>query len=595
MSFKNSFWGGLLAYLVGKIVFVILFFIILAGIAGYLVSSINSSDKEEIISVTEATFLQITLSGEIADRADDKGIGKLINGDNGKISLEEIKEGLKLAEKDNLVKGILLDFNGLSSGIANITELRNCFIDFKKSGKKIYSYSSSYSQIDYYLASCADSVWLNPHGNTEFKGLSAKYLFFKSLLTKMGVEPEIFRQGKYKSAIEPFDSDSMSAANKEQSLALVNSIWNEMLQEISKSRKITTQKLNELADSMVILNAQQSLHEKLCDQLYYTDQVNEKIKKMSNSTRPLVAISKYLQSKKLEEFKEFEKGKNNIAILYAEGEIVDGKGGDGQIGDLTFIKELRKIREDSTIKALVLRINSPGGSALASENILREVELTKKKKTVVISMGNLAASGGYYIACKSDRIFAQPNTITGSIGVFGILFNMNDLFENKIGVHFDGVKTNEHADMASVDRKMTEKEKMIINIEIANVYKLFKQRVSEGRGMSIEMADSLGRGRVWSGIDAKKIGLVDEMGDLEDAIAFAAKKAKISDYQILQYPKQNFELSKLLKDLTNIKIENAIIAEPELKSSYASVVKLMHQMQSMKGIQTRLAGEIIIE
>ncbi len=593
MSFKDSFWGSLTAYLVGKIVFVIVSVLILAAIVGVIISKLNSGDKDFTAPITEPTYLKITLQGSISDRKNNNPIHELSNENEN--SLDEIKKGLAIAEKDVLIKGVVLDFSGLSAGIANISELRKMLSDFKRKGKKVFSYGSSYSQADYYLASCANEIFLNPHGNIEFKGLSVKHLYFNSLLQKLGVEPQIFRQGKYKSAIEPFEMDSMSKANEEQSIALVGSIWNNILNEISQDRKVSTKQLNKIADSLVILNGKIALSNKLVDKLFYRDELENFLKSSSNQTTPTVDLNRYVKSKEIENPQEIAPKSNAVAVLYAQGEILDGKGDNEQIGDLTFIEELKKIREDSSIKALVIRINSPGGSALASENILREVELTKKKKPVVISMGDMAASGGYYIACKSNTIFAQANTITGSIGVFGILFNMQDLFENKIGVHFDGVNTNKHSDFASVDRKMTGQEKAIITAEIAAVYELFKQRVAEGRHMNAEMADSLGRGRVWSGSDALKIGLVDKIGGLNDAIVWAAKEAKISTYNISNFPQQEFHWKDLLKGISSVEINSAIEKNPELKGNYNTIMKLLYQMQSMKGIQTRLPGEIIID
>ncbi|MFM7021563.1 MAG: signal peptide peptidase SppA [Flavobacteriales bacterium] len=596
MSFKTSFWGGLVAYLVGKLVYTIIFIILLLAIAGGIAASF--SDEKEQLSITEPVFLQLHLQGNITERKSDNPLSALINEEKQATpSLQEIKEGLAYAEQDPLVKGVLLDFSGLSTGVANIEELRNELLRFKKSGKKVYSYSNGYGQSDYYLASCADSIWLNPQGGIEFKGLSMKYLFFKNLLAKLGVKAEIFRQGKYKSAIEPFELDSMSTASEEQSSALLHSIWDDILAKISKNRKTNATNLNAIADSLILLNALQAKANHLIDGMYYRDQVEAQLAKASSKKQPLVALTAYLNTKQnpIEEIESDENKKKQIAILYAEGEIIDGKGNKEQIGDVTFMNELKKIREDSNIKALVIRINSPGGSALASENILREVELVKKVKPVVISMGNVAASGGYYIACKADAIVAQPNTITGSIGVFGMMFNMRELLEDKIGVSFDGVNTNKHSDFPSINREVNAKEKEIIQKEIALVYDVFKQRVASGRMLSVAMVDSLGRGRVWSGIDAKKIGLIDELGGLEDAIAIAAKKAKLKNYETRSYPHYDFQLANVLKDFSSLEIQQKIQESPELKNHYSAIMNLLRQMQSMKGIQTRLPGEIIIE
>jgi len=596
MSFKTSFWANLAAYLVGKIVYTIIFVVILVVIAGIAYSSLDLNNTKDQTKIDHPTFLKLHLQGDIADRKDHNPLEVLVNNEDAQSpSLEEIKEGLNFAKNDPLIKGVLLDFSGLSTGMANIEEMRSEMLNFKKSGKKIYSYSSAYSQSEYYLATCADSIWLNPQGQVEFKGLSMKYLFFKKLLNKLGIQPEIFRQGKYKSAIEPFELDSMSIASEEQSTALVSSIWQVLRKDISLSRKRSSSELNDIADSLIVLNATQAVQNKLVDGVYYRDQIETRISAVSNKTQALVAFSDYLKSKTPIDVEETENPKNTIAMLYAEGEIVHGKGAKDQIGDVSFMAELKKIRENSNIKALVLRINSPGGSALASENILREVELTKKIKPVVVSMGNVAASGGYYIACKADAIVAQATTITGSIGVFGMMFNLRELLQDKIGVSFDAVNTNKHSDFPAFDRPLNAKEKEIIQKEIEVVYGVFKQRVATGRKFSVEMADSLGRGRVWSGTDAKRIGLVDVLGGLNDAIAIAAKKAHLSNYELKSFPHQEFNFSDVIKDFSSLEIQNTIAESAELKGHYSTIMNLLRQMQSMKGLQTRLPGEIIIE
>ncbi len=596
MSFKTSFWANLTAYLVGKIIYTILFILLLIVVAGIAISRLDLSNSKDHTKIDQSTFLQLQLQGDIADRKEHNPLELIINSEEAHtLSLEEIKEGLNFAKNDPLIKGVLLDFSGLSAGMANIQELRSEILNFKKSGKKIYSYGSAYSQSEYYLATCADSIWLNPQGQVEFKGLSMKYLFFKKLLSKLGIQPEIFRQGKYKSAIEPFELDSMSVASEEQSTALIATVWKEVLIGISAARKRSSAELNQIADSLIVLNATQALQNKLIDGVYYRDQMETRIGALSNKKQPLVAFSDYLKSKTPIDIEEIENPKNTIAILYAEGEIVDGKGAKDQIGDVSFMAELKKIRENSNIKALVLRINSPGGSALASENILREVELTKKIKPVVVSMGNVAASGGYYIACKADAIVAQATTITGSIGVFGMMFNLHELLQDKIGVSFDAVSTNKHSDFPAFDRALNSKEKEIIQKEIEVVYGVFKQRVATGRKFSVEMADSLGRGRVWSGTDAKIIGLVDVLGGLNDAIAIAAQKAHLSDYELLSFPHQEFKFSDVIKDFSSLEIQKNIAESAELKGHYSAIMNLLRQMQSMKGVQTRLPGEIIID
>ena len=559
-------------------------FILLAAIVGAA-----SGDKE--VSLENNSVLILNLDESINDRSNDNPFANFNFGSmsGGKqIGLNDILDNIGKAAADEHIKGIFLDISSIPSGITSIEEIRNALIDFKKSGKFIYAYSEAFTQPSYYLASVADKIYLHPTGMAELKGLRSEVLFFKGTLDKLGVEPQVFRHGKFKSAVEPFIQDKLSDANREQIRSYIGSIWNHMVDGIAKGRKLSTSQVQEIASKMLVTNAPAAVEFKLVDELKYRDEVLEILQKKTEAKSideiEFVSINKMVDVKDTRD----KSGKDKIAIIFAEGEIVDGQGKEGQVGSIEFSKAIRKARLDDKVKAVVLRINSPGGSALASETIWREVMLTKKVKPVIASMGNVAASGGYYIAAPCDSIVASPTTITGSIGVFGLFFNAKQLVNN-IGVTVDTVKTNPFADIMTSSRAVTAQESEVIQREVERIYDNFITRVSEGRKISKANVDSIAQGRVWSGADAKRIGLVDVFGGLDKAIEIAAKKAGLTKYRIQELPYIEDPIQKFIKELGGDS-EQAILKKT-LGDSYRYYQQIEH-LRAMKSYQARLPYEL---
>ena len=556
----------------------------------FIIILVSAGSGSETIEIKENSILHLTFGGPIPDRSSDNPFSSL--GFNGlgdtPMGLNEILDNLDKAAANPSVKGIFLDLTNLMTGIATIEEIRNALLDFKKSGKFIYAYSEVFSQPTYYLATVADKIYLHPTGLAELKGLRSEILFFKGTLDKLGVEPLVFRHGKFKSAVEPFIQDKLSDSNREQVRTFLTSIWNHMLKGIAEGRKLPEAELRKIASEILVTNAPAAMQFKLVDDLKYRDEVLELLKTKTGAESidklELVTLS---EIKDAEDTREKRKG-DKIAVVYAEGDIVDGEGQDGQIGSVECSKAIRKARLDEKVKAVVLRVNSPGGSALASETIWREVVLTKKVKPVIVSMGNLAASGGYYIAAPADVIVASPNTITGSIGVFGLFFNGKGL-ANQLGVTIDTVKTTPMADIMSSSRGVTAREAEIIQAEIERIYDNFISRVAEGRKMSKADVDSIAQGRVWTGADAKRLKLVDEFGGLDRAIELAAQKAKLENYRIMELPFVKDPLEKIL-DKIGGKSKDAAI-KSVLGESY-KYYKQVERVQNMRNYQTRMPYEI---
>lgn len=579
----KSFFKMVFASMLGLFLSFILFFLFIV----ILVSAGSDSDKVEI---KDNSILHLTFAAPIPDRSSDNPFSSF--GFDGlsetPMGLNDVLDNLDKAAANPSVKGIFLDLTNLNSGIATIEEIRNALIDFKKSGKFIYAYSEVFSQPTYYLATAADKIYLHPTGLAELKGLRSEILFFKGTLDKLGVEPLVFRHGKFKSAVEPFIQDKLSDSNREQVRTFLNSIWNHMLKGIAAGRKLNEIELRKISSELLVTNAPAAKQYKLVDDLKYRDEVLEILKTKTGAESidklELVTIN---DMKDTEDTREKRKG-DKIAVVYAEGDIVDGEGQDGQIGSVGCSKAMRKARLDEKVKAVVLRVNSPGGSALASETIWREVMLTKKVKPVIVSMGNLAASGGYYIAAPADVIVASPNTITGSIGVFGLFFNGKGL-ANQLGVTIDTVKTTPMADIMSSSRGVTPREAEIIQAEIERIYDNFITRVAEGRKMSKADVDSIAQGRVWTGADAKRLKLVDEFGGLERAIELAAQKAKLDNYRIMELPFVKDPLEKILDKIGGKSKETAI--ESVLGESY-KYYKQVERVRNMRNYQTRMPYEI---
>ena len=589
----KSFLKYTLASIIGFLITSLIVILVVFGIIGAAVSS----SKNKTTIVKEKSILTISLKDGVVDRVSDNPLDNFnFKGmkSESKVGLNDIFKELNKAAKDDKIKGIYLDFTGIPAGMATVEEIRNALIEFKDSSNKfIIAYSDFYTQKSYYLASVADKIYVNPQGLVEWKGIGGEVMFYTDALKKIGIEPTIIRHGKFKSAVEPFMLNKMSDANREQTITYVGSIWNNVLNGISKKRGISVDDLNMFADSMKIQNAKDALQYKLVDGLKYKDEILAELKTLSGTDKKddleFISLGSYKNSPKLDVDKV--RPKDKIAVIYGTGEINMGDGSIKEIGSDGLSEAIRKARLDSTIKAVVLRVNSPGGSALASEVIWREVVLTKQVKPVIVSMGDVAASGGYYISCPADRIFASRNTITGSIGVFGLMFNGEELM-NKIGISVDGVKTNAHSNIGSQYTKMTQEEKDVIQKGVEDVYGVFIGHVAEGRHTTPALIDSIGQGRVWSGVNAIEIGLIDEFGGLKDAVKYAAKKANLADYRITELPKQKDFMETLLKDFTG-EVETKVL-ENNLGLTYKYYYRLNKILQSNGVTQARIPYDIEI-
>lgn len=559
------------------------------GIVGAIVSS---ADKKEV-KVEPNSILYIDLKQEIVDRGSEdpfKGFDFASFQPNSPIGLNQILKAIANAKEDSNIKGILMELDVVNAGAATTEEIRNALIDFKSSGKFIYAYSDTYSQKAYYLASVADSVFINPEGMIEWLGLRSEIMFFKKALEKLGVEPQILRHGKFKSAVEPFMLDKMSPENREQTLTYISSIWNQWVKGVSETRGIPADKLNSMASNMEIFNAKKALENKLVDGLIYKDELIATLKsKLGVEEKKDISSIELKKYFNVPEVTKRKFTKDKIAVIYASGEIGMGDGGNDQIGSEGLSRTIRKARRDSSIKAIVFRINSPGGSALASEVIWREVDLAAKVKPVIVSMGDVAASGGYYIAAPATTIMANPTTITGSIGVFGLFFNLQKALDNKVGITVDVVKTNDHADFFSVFRPMTAEEKAVGQMFIEQTYQTFIGHVSAGRGIPVEQVDAIGQGRVWSGVNAKDIKLIDEFGGLNDAIKLAAQKAKLENYRLVEMPKQKKFFEQLMEEMSTE--AKAWILKDELGSSFKAYSRIKSMLNN-QGVQARMPYDI---
>jgi protease IV len=453
-------------------------------------------------------------------------------------TLYELVRLIRRAKSDSMIKGIYLKAEMNRNGYAASEELRNVLADFRSSGKFVVSYGDYISQKAYHVANVSTRIYVNPKGMFEWSGFAVEYIYFKNLLKRLEIEPQIFYDGKFKSATEPFREEKMTEANRLQTSVWLGDVYEKFLSNTAVSRKLDTATLRKYANEFTIQKPEDAVTYKLIDGVRYDDEVKDEIKKQlkigKDDLISFVTPGAYLNAKSVKEF-----GKDKVAVVYAEGEIIDGKGEEGQVGSDTYKNLIRKLRYNDDVKAIVLRVNSPGGSSLASEVIWRELYLAQKEgKPVVVSMGDVAASGGYYISCMADSIFAQPNTITGSIGVFAMIPNMESFFKNKLGITFERVKTGDYADALTISKPLNAQEKKIIQNQVDMIYADFKQRVSDGRKMDTAYVDSIAQGRVWTGVRASKIGLVDRLGGIDDAIRSAAKLAKLKEYNIREYPER---------------------------------------------------------
>ncbi len=571
--------------MLGTFLTMVIVFFIFFGIMASIMMSIS---KKEVVNVPSNSILHITLNGVILERSPSNpfanfDFNKMEN--KNEPGLSDIVKCINYAKTDDNIKGIYLDLSNIQAGIASVEEIRNALLDFKSANKFIYSYSEVYSQKAYYLATASDKIFLNTQGEVDFRGLGAELMFFKGLLQKLDVEMQVVRHGKFKSAVEPFIMDKMSAANREQTREFIGSIWQQMVKGISETRKISQPELQNIADNMLVQDAEDALKYKFVDALVYKDQMLDILKNKVGSKRQptLVTLGTYVKNTKTPDDKLFSK--NRIAVIFASGTIESGEGTDQSIGSLRISEAIRNARLDSAVKAIVLRVNSPGGDALASEIIWREVSLAKMVKPVVVSMGDYAASGGYYIACGATKIIASPNTITGSIGVFGLIPNLQKMFNNKLGITFDTVQTNKNAIYLTGMRPMSAFQEKVLQRSIERIYTTFITHVAEGRKMTVAEIDSIGQGRVWSGTDAKKIGLIDDFGGLETAIAEAAKLAKIEKYRVLEYPKQRDFFNQIFEAFKGG--STAKILQKELGTNYV-YYEALQTINNLKGVQARL-------
>ena len=587
----KEFFKFVFASMVGVILSFFVIFLLLVVMITAVISSAGSDKKADL---TANTVLHLSLDNPVRERSDKSPLGNFdfmgISSDKA-LGLNEILANIRNAKSNDNIKGIYLDVTSMPTGFASTEEIRNALLDFKKSKKFIIAYSEVYSQSAYYLASVADKVYLNPEGLLDFRGLSSELTFFKGALEKLDIEAQVIKVGTYKSAVEPFILDKMSDANRRQVTSFLGSMYDHLLTQVSKSRNIPKDSLFAIANNARLRNAQDAMDLKMVDGLKYKDEVLAELKSRTGTDPEKDIKSVNIADYPLKQ-KEGASSSNRIALVYANGEITGGEGSDEVIGSDRISRAIRKARTDDKIKAVVLRINSPGGSALASDVIWREVVLTKKVKPIIVSMGDVAASGGYYIACAADSIFAQPNTITGSIGVFGIIPNMKNFFNNKLGVTFDGVKTGQYADLGTVSRPLTESERLIIQNEVNKIYSGFTQKVANGRKKSQAYIDSIGQGRVWSGTEALNNGLVDRLGNIEDAINSAAKKAKLKDFKVVEYPSQIDPLQSLFND-TGDKVRT-YFTKRELGENYTYYQQVKAAL-SLTGIQARMPYNISIK
>ena len=537
----KSFFKNVLSTIIGMVLAVIVIMLLFVGIISLSISSINNKDE---VSVKENSILEINLSDlSVVERTSENPFDNLsFSGDIPKtIALKQVLDNIEKAKTDKNIKAIYINTSFFNAGISQIEEIRNKLLEFKLSGKPIIAYAEVYSQSAYYLASVSNSIYLNPIGIVDLKGFSISQIFFKGLLEKLDIDMQIIRHGKFKSAVEPFTLDKMSTANREQMRLFISSIADNIMDSIANQRGLTLSEIQRHANNLSLENAKSCLDLNYVDALLYQDQLEDTLKTLAGAEKlSFVTLSKYTHAKGNKK----EISRNKIAIVYATGTINSGKGDEKSIGSETTAKAIKQAREDKNVKAIVFRINSGGGSALASDVIWRETILAKAEKPLIVSMGDYAASGGYYIACAADNILANPTTLTGSIGVFGMVPNLKRFYKNKLGITFDTVNTNKYADIG-MNRLLTKFERNKIQKSVEDIYSTFITHVSEGRNMSTEAVDEIGQGRIWTGYDAKSIGLIDTYGGIEKAIEIAAFLAKVEDYRIISLPKQKDPFTEL--------------------------------------------------
>jgi protease-4 len=586
----KNFLSSLLATITGLVIMTIVVFLIFMGI-------ITASTSKEAVEVKENSLLYAKFNAQILDRANEDPFALLFSGNfmyDEIMGLNQILKDLEKAKTDENIEGIFMKLGMVNAGIATLGEIREAMLEFKESGKFIYAYSDAYTQKSYYLASVADSVFMAPEGMFLFNGLSAEVMFYKNALEKIGVEMQVIRHGSYKGAVEPFLRDDLSEENREQIESYVGALWGKIVEDISLSRDISAEKLNQIADDLATIDSKQLVETGMIDGLIYYDEMlslmKEKLGVEEKDDLESVSLKNYKDATVKKKEKEYSRDK--VAVIYAMGSVVDGNAGEGYISSERISKAIRKARRDKSVKAIVFRINSGGGSGMASDIIHREVMLAAKEKPVVASMGDVAASGGYYIAAPADTILASPGTITGSIGVFGLFPNMQELMNEKIGVTTDVVKTNENSNILTPLDPLDPEERAIIQKMVDDFYIGFVNIVAEGRSLSYDEVDAIAGGRVWAGSNALELGLIDMYGGLNKSIEVAAEMAGLENYRIQSLPRLEDPMAAIMKQLTGGSVVKADrILKKELGESYRHYRKIQ-EIRDMHGIQTIMPYEI---
>lgn len=555
----------------------LLFLLSIAALTGIAVST------ETEYTAAPNTIMKLDL-GIVTDRSQEDVMGIILGNQQKTDGLDNILKAIETAKQNKNIAGIYIDANGMAMGIATLDRIHRALIDFKESGKFVYAYADNYSQREYLLSAAADSVVLNPVGAIDFRGLASQVMFLKGLYDKLGIEMQVLKVGTYKSAVEPYTSTKMSEANREQTMAYITPIWNHLLEQLSQDRNLSVEQLNNLADTLLItVNAKDLVAKGLVDTLMYRPQMEDFLKaKVGIDTDDDLTFASVAEVASIKQPKN--KAKDEIAIVYAEGGIDMGE--SNGVNTAKLVEDLTEIKNDENIKAVVLRVNSPGGSAYGSEQVWAAIEAIKAAgKPVAVSMGDVAASGGYYISCNADRIFANPATLTGSIGIYGMIPNFEGLLTGKLGVTFDGVQTNKYGNFGTFNQAMTPDERNQMQRYIERGYELFTSRCAEGRGMSLEAIKKIAEGRVWDGTTALEIGLVDELGDLDAAIEWVAQKAGLEKYKTTNYPKLKTAIEQLMEELNlgaQTKIANLCLGE-----NY-KYFKALKQCQNIDPIQYRM-------
>ena len=586
----KQFFKFMFASMLGFVISgVILIFVLVGAIAG-----LASKGKKQEVNVETNSILKLNLNYAIPERTSNnsfKNFNFQTFESKNDAGLDDVLKNIKKAAADDNIKGIYLELGINMNSFATLEEIRNELIDFKKSKKFVVAYGELADQKSYYLCSVADKVYLNPAGELVLNGLSSNVMYLKNMFEKIGVNPELIRHGKFKSAGEPLIADKMSDANREQISSYLGSLYHTMVNGIATARKKQVSEVENIINQLLIQHPEDAVKLGMSDGLKYDDEIETEFKKLIGNDENLkfVTLEKYSNTPNI----NVSTSEDKIAIIYCDGEIVSGESGDDNMGSETIAKAIKKVRLDDKYKAIVLRINSPGGSAMASDVIWREVVLAKKAKPIIVSMGSVAASGGYYIAAPADVIVAEPNTITGSIGVFGLMINAKELLNNKLGINVETVKFGEYADLGSIDRPLTTAERAIIQRGVDRIYDDFITKVAEGRKLKKEQVDSIAQGRVWAAIDAKKIGLVDEFGGLDKAIAIAKTKAKITDCRIINFPEMKDPIETLISDMSgqaSMFLTKRSLTAEQFKL-YTDFEKLMHY----RGVQARMSFNVNVQ